>query len=148
MIDDVQAIKNLIYSYAELLDTGDLEAMGTLFTHAVVHMSGGDHSLRGADAVRELIEQTVQLYEGIPQTKHLITNVIVDIEPTGSTAVARSYYCALQAVPQGTLRPILAGRWHDRFEQTDGRWRFTDRTIYNDLVGDVSRHLKGAGGSS
>jgi 3-phenylpropionate/cinnamic acid dioxygenase small subunit len=143
MIDDVQAIKNLVYSYAELLDTGDLKALGELFEHAVVRTSGSEHELRGAKAAQALIEQAVQLYDGIPRTKHVITNVIVEIDDEGRSGMARSYYTALQAHPTLPLQPILAGRWHDRFERVEGHWRFIDRLIHTDLVGDVSRHLKG-----
>jgi len=142
--DDVQAIKNLVYAYAELLDTGDLAGLGQLFAHAVVRMSGSDYELRGADAVRGLIEQTVQLYDGIPKTKHVTTNLIVETDSDGRAASARSYYVALQGLSDHPLHPILAGRWHDRFEKVDGDWRFVERLIHTDLLGDVSRHLKGA----
>lgn len=144
MTDDIQSIKNLVYSYAEFLDLGDFRSMAELFAHATVGMPGSEHRFDGADAVRQLIEQTVQLYDGTPRTKHVVTNLIVDVDPNGLAAVARSYYTALQAHPQLPLQPILAGRWHDSFEKIDGRWRFSKRLIHNDLVGDVSCHLKGA----
>ncbi len=141
--DDIQKIKNLVYTYSELLDTGDLDGLGRLFAHAVVRMAGSDNELRGADAVRGLIAQTVQLYDGIPRTKHVTTNLIVETDPRGVTASTRSYYVALQSLSSTSLQPILAGRWHDRFEKVNGDWRFVERTIYNDLVGDISRHIKG-----
>ena len=144
MTDDVQAIKNLVYSYAEFLDLGDFDSLRALFADAVVSMPGSDREFRGADAVRSLIEQTVQLYDGIPRTKHVVTNLIVEIDPDGVAAVARSYYTALQAHPDVPLQPILAGRWHDRLEKVDGRWRFAKRMIYNDLMGNISAHLTGA----
>lgn len=145
MTDDVQAIKNLVYSYAEFLDLGDFDSLAALFADAVVTMAGSDHEFRGAAAVRSLIEQTVQLYDGIPRTKHVVTNLIVELDATGATAVARSYYTALQGHPDLPLQPILAGRWHDRLEKVHGGWRFTERLIHSDLVGDISVHLKGAG---
>jgi ketosteroid isomerase-like protein len=145
MTDDTQAIANLVHSYAELLDIGDLEGLAALFANAVVRVSASDHEFRGAAAVQTLIEQTVQLYDGIPRTKHLVTNLIVEIGFDGSTATARSYYTAMQAHPNLPLQPILAGRWHDTVEKVDGRWRFVDRLIYTDLVGNVSCHLKGFG---
>ena len=143
MTDDAQDITNLVYSYAELLDTGRIDGLGALFEDAVVRMAGSDHALRGAAAVRSLIEGTVQLYDGIPRTKHLITNLMIEFSNDGKSATARSYYTALQAHPDLPLQPILAGRWHDTFERIEGRWRFVDRLIYTDLVGDVSCHLKG-----
>jgi len=47
----------------------------------------------------------------------------------------------LQAVPGLPLQPILAGRYHDRFERRSGVWWFSERRYLVDLVGDVSHHL-------
>jgi len=43
------------------------------------------------------------------------------------------------------LQAILCGRYHDAFERVGGAWRFADRLILPDLVGDLSRHLSGPG---
>jgi 3-phenylpropionate/cinnamic acid dioxygenase small subunit len=143
MTDDVQAIKNLVYSYAELFDAGDFDRAVGLFEHARVRLSGTDDEFRG-DAVRSLLTDMVQLYDGIPRTKHITTNVVIEIDHDGRGATARSYYLALQALPDFPLQPILAGRWHDRLDNVDGQWRFVDRLIHPDLIGDVSRHIRGA----
>jgi 3-phenylpropionate/cinnamic acid dioxygenase small subunit len=143
MSDDVHAIQNLIYSYAELLDTGDLEGLGRLFDRATLRTHGRPEALQGARAVQELMERAVQLYDGIPSTKHLITNVSVEVNGDRRSAKASSYYTALQARPELPLQPILAGRWHDRFERDGEQWRFADRLIYTDLVGDLRFHIKG-----
>ncbi len=143
MSDDVQAIKNLIYLYAELLDTGDLERLGRLFDRATLRTHGREEALQGAEAVQQLMETAVNLYDGIPSTKHLITNVSVEVDDDRRSARARSYYTALQARPELPLQPILAGRWHDRFERDGDQWWFADRMIYTDLVGDLRFHIKG-----
>jgi SnoaL-like protein len=143
MTNDAQAIANLVYSYAEMLDIGDLEGLGSLFAGAVVRMAGSDHEFRGAAAVRSLIEETVRLYDGIPGTKHLVTNLIIEVDSNRESATARSSYLAVQGRPDLPLQPILAGRWHDTFENVEDRWQFVDRVIHNDLIGDVSCHLKG-----
>ena len=143
MSDDVQAIKNIIFSYSELLDTGDLAGLGRLFERATLRTHGREEALQGAKAVQQLMETAVQLYDGIPSTKHVITNVSVEVDADRRTARARSYYTALQARPELPLQPILAGRWHDRFERDGGQWRIADRLIYTDLVGNLRFHIKG-----
>jgi hypothetical protein len=140
MNDDLQAINNLIFSYVELFDLGDFDGAVGLFAQATVTVAGSDFEFRGP-SVRSLLTDMVQLYEGIPSTKHIVANVIVEMDPDGVTASARSYYLALQARPDFPLQPILAGRWHDTLEKADGRWRFATRVIHNDLMGDISRHL-------
>jgi 3-phenylpropionate/cinnamic acid dioxygenase small subunit len=140
MNDDIQAINNLVFSYAELFDAGDFDGAVALFAHAMVTVAGSDFEARGP-LVRSLLTDMVQLYEGVPSTKHIVANVIVEIEPDGLNASARSYYVALQARPNFPLQPILAGRWHDTLEKADGRWRFVTRVIHSDLMGDISNHL-------
>ncbi len=85
----------------------------------------------------------VIIYEdGTPHTKHVITNLVIDHEDGAAEATARSYFTVLQA-NDGVLQPIIAGRYHDRFEQVDGDWRFAERIIHPDLQGDLSRHMRG-----
>ncbi|MCV7299769.1 nuclear transport factor 2 family protein [Mycobacterium barrassiae] len=140
MIDDVQAIKNLVYRYSEAFDTGDFDSAVGLFAEARVRVSGSDATFTGA-AIRSLLTDRMRLYDGIPMTKHFITNVIIDIAAGGRDADARSYFVALQALPDFPLQPVLAGRWHDRLTKVDGQWRFEERLIHADLMGDISHHL-------
>lgn len=146
-VDDIQEIKNQIYSYAERLDGGDIPGFAALFEHATFRTHGVDFEFRGAEAIEELIKNVVPLYDGIPATKHVITNVIVEIEDSRERAAARSYFTVFQSVPEFPLQPILAGRYHDRFERIDGRWRYVDHLIFLDLFGDTRFHVKGAPGS-
>jgi hypothetical protein len=44
--------------------------------------------------------------------------------------------------PDFPLQAIACGRYEDAFERTAGRWRFADRLIVLDLVGDLSHHLR------
>jgi ketosteroid isomerase-like protein len=140
-IDDVEAIRALIHEYAERIDSGDLDGLATLFSDATWGSPGRGTPLRGTEQVRRGYDGVI-LYDGIPCTKHVISNVTIEL--TGeSTAAARSYFTVLQARPDFPLQSIIAGRYHDRFERVDGRWRFADRQIIPDLIGDLSQHLRG-----
>jgi ketosteroid isomerase-like protein len=138
--DDVDAIRTLIHEYAERIDTGDLDGLAALFTDATWGSPGRGTPLRGAEQVRRGYDGVI-LYDGSPSTKHVISNVTIELAGDG-TASARSYFTVLQARPDFPLQPIIAGRYHDRFERVDGRWRFADRQIIPDLIGDLSRHLR------
>jgi hypothetical protein len=141
-MDDVQAIENIVLSYVELLDLGDLDGLSKLFTRATVHTQSGA-PLRGAEAFKEFIESGVQFYDGIPATKHVVSNVLVEIDNGYRSATARSYYTAFQAGPELPLQPILAGRFHDRLHRDDDSWYIVERVIYADLIGDLRYHIKG-----
>jgi 3-phenylpropionate/cinnamic acid dioxygenase small subunit len=138
--DDLEAIRGLIHRYAELIDLGRLDDLAELFAHATWRSSIRDDVLRGTEQVRHAYDGVV-LYDGIPSTKHVISNVSVEIDDGGSTATARSYFTVLQGGPDLPMQPIIAGRYHDRFKRIDGGWRFADREILPDLIGDLSRHL-------
>jgi 3-phenylpropionate/cinnamic acid dioxygenase small subunit len=139
--DDVEAIRALIHEYAELIDLGELDAVAALFTHGTWSSPGRGAPLRGADQVRRAYDGVI-LYDGIPSTKHVISNVTIEVADDGTTATARSYFTVMQARPDFPLQPVIAGRYHDRFELADGSWRFTDRQIIPDLIGDLSLHLR------
>ncbi|WP_318306454.1 nuclear transport factor 2 family protein [Amycolatopsis solani] len=141
-MDDYRALANLIFSYAALVDAGDFAGVGELFAHGSFVGSGG--SSFGAAAVERMLRETVIVYEdGTPRTKHVTTNVAVEV--TGSTATSSAYFTVLQAVPGLPLQTIAAGRYADRFAARGGQWHFTERRVTVDLVGDISHHLRPKG---
>jgi len=143
MTDSYNQIANLIATYAERIDGGDFEGVADLLADAAVG-SGDDGTglVTGRPGILALYESTTRRYDdGTPGTKHLTANLIIDIDEAAGTATARSYWTVLQAVPGLPLQPILAGRYHDRFERAGGAWRFAERRFLVDLVGDVGHHL-------
>ena len=140
---DVEAITALIMAYAERLDAGDLDGVAALFAHATWRSPARAEPLRGAAAVRRAYDG-VLLYGGIPCTRHVVTNAVVELDGP-DRAAACSYFTVFQARPDFPLQPILCGRYRDAFERVGGAWRFADRLILPDLVGDLSRHLGGPG---
>ncbi|MEU5844915.1 nuclear transport factor 2 family protein [Saccharopolyspora shandongensis] len=82
------------------------------------------------------------LADGTPRTQHVVSNIAIEVDEQAGAAVSRSYVTVLQALPDLPLQPIAAGRYHDRFECRDGRWRFAERRVRIRFVGDVSRHLR------
>ena len=141
MTDSAVEIQNLVHRYAELIDLGDFAALGELLGRADV--GSGEHpgSLTGPEAVTAMFTSTTRRYpDGTPRTKHVTTNLIVEIDDDAGTAASRSYFTVLQAVPALPLQPIVAGRYHDRFVREGSTWRFAERRFFIDLVGDVSQH--------
>jgi 3-phenylpropionate/cinnamic acid dioxygenase small subunit len=140
---DATAITNLLYRYAELMDLGDFAGAARLFDHARIKVGVGDAGWVDSAAIQKIWEDGVMRYEdGTPRTKHVTTNAIVEFGDDGTTATARSYYTVFQQVGDTPLQPIVAGRYHDRFELVDGQWRWAERDYsLMDLLGDLSRHL-------
>jgi 3-phenylpropionate/cinnamic acid dioxygenase small subunit len=142
-----RAIENLIATYAELVDDGDFAGVGMLLADAT--FTGGGGSVSGADAIEKMLRDSLIVYDdGTPRTKHVTTNVAIEVDEEAGAAVSRAYFTALQALPDLALQPIVSGRYQDRFERRDGQWRFVERRVRTDLVGDVSRHLRHAAADS
>ena len=139
-VKDVGAITALVHAYARRLDAGDLDGVATLFEHATWR-SDATGVLQGTDQVRA-VYNSVHLYDGSPRTKHLITNLSVAVEPGADGATSDCSFTVLQGIEPGEpIQIILSGRYVDRFERADDEWRFADRLIIVDLVGDQRRHF-------
>lgn len=146
MSDSAREITNLIYTYAELLDGGDLDAVAALFTHGrICGVADGppETVFEGPERVRRMYEMATRFYDdGTPKTRHHTTNVQLFVDDDAGTARSTSYYCVTQATPDLPLQVIVTGHYRDTFHRVDGAWWFDSRTMFVDQVGDVSQHLK------
>lgn len=142
-MEDCRRIENLIYRYAELIDAGDLEGVAELFRRGEVVSRAHNLIRSGFDEVLQMYRHSCRLFDpsGTPLTKHLTTNVIIELEPNGEEARARSYYTVIQATASLPLQPIISGRYADCFRKTDSQWEFARREMIVDLIGDCSAHL-------
>lgn len=140
--DAHREIERLLHRYAEAIDAGDFEAVGELFTDGAVCTPDGLPIAEGAAAVTKLYESTTRRHpDGTPRTRHIITNVMVDIDDDGRTAVCRSRFTVFQATETLPLQAIIVGDHHDDFSLVDGRWTFNRRVMRPALYGDLSQHL-------
>jgi 3-phenylpropionate/cinnamic acid dioxygenase small subunit len=136
------AITTLLYRYAEYIDAADFDGIAELFADASLTNEGVDDAVVGGDAIRALYKRTNRVHDdGTLRTRHVTSNVIVDIDEVAGTASARSSFVVLQQTPALPLQPIATGRYRDRFERRAGSWRFAQRHIVVDHVGDVREHL-------
>ena len=146
MSDSALEITNLIYTYAERLDAGDLDAVAGIFAHGrICGVEDGppETVFEGSAGVRKLYDMATKIYEdGTPKTKHNTSNVQLHINEAEGTARSTSYYCVTQGTPDLPLQVIVTGHYKDTFHRLDGVWWFDSRVMFVDQVGDVSQHLK------
>jgi hypothetical protein len=137
MSDSVQEITAMIYRYCELVDSGDFASFARLFEHGVWHKASP-----GVEGVRSYLDEHVLLHDGLPCTTHVTTNLVIDVDDEDQQATASSYVTVFQALPDFPLQPIFSGRYKDRFERVGGVWRWRERQVIGDLLGDTSRHTR------
>ncbi len=142
-VNDCRQIENLIYCYAERIDSGDLQGVAELFRDAEIISTTHNVRRAGFDEVMEMYALSCRIHEptGTPLTKHLTTNVIIELQKSDNKASARSYYTVIQATDALPLQPIISGRYQDRFKKIDGNWQFARREMFVDLIGNCSEHL-------
>jgi len=141
-IPSYEQIRNLLGRYTECMDLGDFDGLASLFTEAVMTDFEGNEVGRGFDGIKANYVNGTQMYDGRPGTKHVTTNVQIEVDEGAGTAWAKSAYVVFQATPKLALQPIITGRYSDEFARdADGRWYFTVRRFAVDSLGDLSQHL-------
>jgi SnoaL-like domain len=147
-------IRNLIHRYSEAVDQGRFEVLNELFADATVRMAMGTGAPGpGLDgrSVGAMFGAGIILYaDGTPRTRHLVTNMIIEVDEEAARAMARSYNTTLQQVPGRGIEIIATARYEDSFRLVDGTWRFSERIIrhtsldgvHRDFIGDMSRHTR------
>ncbi len=139
---DQLAIERLLRTYARRIDAGDFAGVGALFALGTIATEDGTALATGAAAVEALYLATTRRYDhGTPHTKHVTTNAVVDVDPSGDRAECHSYFTVFQGLADFPLQAIISGRYVDTFERVDGAWRFAERRMVPELYGDLSRHL-------
>jgi len=137
-MSDFGEITALVNSYARLLDAGDMDAVTALFAHSTWRSEPNGQVLRGVEEIKPVYEQ-LKTDDGSPRTKHLLTNLTVDVEAGASTATAHCYWTVLQNnAPGRAITILLSGQYTDKFEKVEGEWHFADRLITVDLTGDAA----------
>ncbi len=139
---DLEEIAALVYRYAELLDGGDLDGVVELFADAAWRSGATGEVRRGREQIRSVYDRVV-LYDGTPKTRHLVTNLVIDLVDGASEATGRCDFTVLQGIDGGSrIETILAGRYEDRYRRGPNGWQFADRLFISSLVGDQSRHFR------
>ncbi len=134
--------ENLIYRYAEMIDEGDFDGLGSVFARASIHFVPGGLSLHGARDITSFYEKSIIIdaATGTPCTTHWVSNVMLHDVPDGLSA--RSRYQVTLSQNSEPPRLIATGRYFDQFFVDGDRVYFAQRRIITEYMGDTSGHLR------
>lgn len=141
----VEEIRRIVLTYPELIDRGDIEGVATLFRGikmCTMDASEEEVPTLSADDIRGMYAGVILYEDGLPHTKHVITNIDIRFSEDGQTATCRSHYSVLQGLPDFPLQVIITGRYEDTFGFNGEVWKLLVRREAADIVGDLSRHVK------
>jgi SnoaL-like protein len=130
-IEIERACERLVYGYSRVLDVGDLSAAADLFAEhgSMSRPMAPTQVIQGRETIRaSLLTRPKGLL-----TKHLATNVIIDVE-SRDAARGISYLTMIATTPpQGAEPPFVSegpiyfGQFVDRFVRENHEWKFLER---------------------
>ena len=128
VLEDREAIRALLVSYARTLDERDFEGFEQLWAKDAEFV-GGANSAKGPAAIRDLLQGLLKVNAApVPgRDFHLVMNQTVDV--TGDTATGFSRGTWVVTDPEKQLRISIIANYYDQFVREDGRWKFKRHQI-------------------
>jgi hypothetical protein len=130
-IEIERACERLVYAYSRALDLGDMSAATDFFAEngSMARPMAPDVVVQGRETIRaSLLTRTKTLL-----TKHLATNVVIDVESRDS-ASGLSYLTMISTTPAGDAKapfvsggPVYFGEFKDKYVRENGVWKFLER---------------------
>ena len=141
LTDDVVALGQLQTRYADVISRRAFAELVDLFrSDAVVTIdtvTRPERRIVGPVDLGAFIEAAIERYDHFT---FVILNAIVDVD--GEDATGRMFMCEVRHDRASDSWQNAHGVYQDRYVRVDGRWWFATRTLFVDLMGDLSQHLK------
>jgi hypothetical protein len=130
-IEIERSCERLVYAYSRALDLGDMSAAADFFAEngSMARPMAPDVVVQGRETIRaSLLTRPKTLL-----TKHLATNVVIDVESRDS-ASGLSYLTMISTTPGADAKPpfvsagpLYFGEFKDRYVRENGVWKFLER---------------------
>jgi len=130
-IEIERACERLIINYCRALDLGDMNAAADCFAEqgSMARPMRPEEIIRGREAIRaSLLTRPKTLL-----TRHLATNIVIDVE-TRDAASGLSYLTMISTTPPAGAAPpfvsegpLYVGELRERFVRERGAWKFLER---------------------
>jgi uncharacterized protein (TIGR02246 family) len=141
---DERDIQRLMVDYAERIDANDPVGAAACFAPDGVGIYWGEY--RGREAIAERLAGILAAFSA---TSHHLSNVAIDVDPSGDRATALSYVYAFHRRRPSYAPLHVWARWSDQIIRTDEGWRFARREVVSvgridpeagDAVADMPGH--------
>ena len=131
VVEEKDAIREVLAEYCFRLDDGRFDEMAALFTEDGTWETAFG-TATGRQAIAELARSLrTRVAEPRPRAVHLVTNIVIALD--GERAKVRSNWMVMQNSPVGP-RIGSGGAYHDEMVKKGGRWQFRYRKIDRFIV--------------
>ena len=128
VLEDRDAIRALLVSYASTLDNRDFAGFEQLWAKDAEFIGGGN-SAKGPAAIRDLLKGllTKNAAAGPGRDFHLVMNQTVDVKGDTATGFSRGTWVSTNA--ENRLQVTIIANYYDQFVREGGRWKFRRHQI-------------------
>ena len=129
VLEDRDAIRALLVSYASTLDGRDFAAFEQLWARDAEFYGGGTNTAKGPQAIRDLLQGLLKQNAAPAPGRdfHLVMNQTIDV--TGDTATGFSRGTWVVTDPDSKMRISIIANYYDQFVREGGRWKFKRHQI-------------------
>jgi ketosteroid isomerase-like protein len=129
VLEDRDAIRALLVSYASTLDGRDFAGFEQLWARDAEFVGGANDTAKGPAAIRDLLQGLLKVNAApVPgRDFHLVMNQTIDV--TGDTATGFSRGTWVVTDPDKKLRVSIIANYYDQFVREGGRWKFKRHQI-------------------
>ena len=138
-LETERQIRSALHHYCDYFDTAQFESFAGLFEHGRWFMVDQP----GSRPVQDWINEHIVLYDGLPLTRHEVTNLVVDEGVTPDEAAFRCYVAIWQHLPSELPRLLAHARFRGTFDSLSRAWHWREHRMSVDYAGDLSTHIKG-----
>jgi len=126
---DLEEIRKAIYGYARGFDRVDESLLNQIYHDDAFDNHGNWHGDRD-QTLKILLEKGRS--GRVQNAMHHLGNMLIDLK--GDVAHVETYFVSYAKYAEGgkTYTRSRAGRYLDRFEKRDGRWRVKNRQVVDD----------------
>jgi 3-phenylpropionate/cinnamic acid dioxygenase small subunit len=134
VVEDKEAIRELLHRYCFCMDEGRFTELAALFTEDGEWIAPY-RSVKGPSDIAAWLQQSVPPQ---PRRMHYVMNSIIDCARTRATA--RSNYLVMVQGTEGPV-PSVCGTYDDVLVKQPDGWRFLRRQLIHAFKGDMALRL-------
>ena len=125
---DRQDIVDVLMRGARAMDRRDAEMLRGCYHSDAIDEHGAISGHAG-----EVVDKLMAAMSFVGTTSHQLSTMLIDVR--GTEALAETYFNAVHQLllPDGERKDFtMVGRYLDRFEKRDGRWKISHRQVLSD----------------
>ena len=129
VLEDREAIRALLVSYASTLDGRDFAGFEQLWARDAEFVGGASDSAKGPAAIRDLLQGLLKVNAApVPgRDFHLVMNQTVEVTGDNATGFSRGTWVVTD--PDKKMRISIIANYYDQFVREGGRWKFKRHQI-------------------